>query len=113
MSPPIRGSVAKPLLVAFTPCPNCMNSGRKATALRNDMDEKKPAMLAQVKTLLWNSSRCSIGSARRRPPPPPHHDQRAQCDGEDGKQADHLRRAPGIFLPAESQRQQQRHESSD
>src|ERR1700761_6840701 len=39
-----------------------MNSGRKATVLMNDMDEKKAAVLPQAKTLFLNSSRWMIGS---------------------------------------------------
>ena len=39
-----------------------MNKGRNATTLRKDIDEKKPAMLAQVNTLLPNSSMWMIGS---------------------------------------------------
>jgi hypothetical protein len=62
IKPIMRGSVDKPLVVACTPCPNCMNRGRKATTLRNDMDEKKPARFAQVNTLLANSSMWMIGS---------------------------------------------------
>ncbi len=61
--PVIKGRVDRPLVVAFTPWPICMNSGRKATTLRKDMDEKKPAILPQVKTEFLNSSMWMIGSA--------------------------------------------------
>src|SRR5271154_3522806 len=62
IKPNMSGIVDKPLVVACTPCPNCMNKGRNATTLRNDIDEKKPAILAQVNTLLANSSMWMIGS---------------------------------------------------
>jgi hypothetical protein len=33
-----------------------MNKGRNATTLKNDIDEKKPAVFAQANTLLPNNS---------------------------------------------------------
>jgi len=58
--------VESPLVVAATPWPSCMNSGRKATVLMNDIETRKPARLAVEKVRFLNRSSGRIGSDANR-----------------------------------------------
>ena len=109
IKPIISGKVDSPLVVACTPCPSCMNKGRNATTLRNDIDEKKPAVLAQVNTLLPNSSMWMIGSCTLFST---ITNSTAQIKNMANRPTT-IGESHGIFLAAEGQRQQQRHAGRD